>query len=335
MNRGRLNLITSLLIGVGVFVFFLERAGINEIGSIFLNLNPFYLAVYCVVTTLAFFPTAWRWQVILKAHNKKVPFLSVLKYTIAGYAVSYITPVANAGGEPVRAYMLKKESNVDLKTGSSSIIIDKFVELLGTAVFGMVGLFFFVSMTQLSGMFKIIIGILLGFTFFVLFTLYYRTITGRGSFSSLFTYLRLHKIFKLKNFAHILEKVEKKMEVFFLEHKKEFLLSCLFYILYGITAIFEFKFLLLALGIDASIEIIIMSITFFGIANFVPVPAAVGFLEAGQTTLFSLVKNDAGAGFALSLVMRARALIFVAVGFGIISYFSGKQLEKVYRKALK
>lgn len=335
MNKSRWNLIASLLIGAALFVFFLERVGIGSLGSIFSNVNPFYLAVYCVVTTLAFFPTALRWQVILKAHGKNVSFWAILKYTIAGYAVSYITPVANAGGEPVRAYMLKKEKHVDLKTGSSSIIIDKFVELLGTAVLGLIGLYLFLSLPLLSGMFKIIIGILLGFTFFVLFMLYYRTITGKGSFSSLFVFLRLHKIFRFRNFVHVLKNIEKKMESFFLDHKKEFLLSCLFYVLYGIIAIFEFKFLLLGLGINVSLKIIIMSITFFGIANFVPVPAALGFLEAGQSTLFSLVKNDASIGFALSLVIRARALSFVAVGFAIISHFSGKQLEKIVKKSLK
>lgn len=331
MKRGRLNLIISLIIGSAIFGFFLYKTGFNSIGSLLSNIQPVYLGIYLVITTLAFFPTAWRWKIILKAHNKKIPFLSVLRYTIAGYTISYITPFEKLGGEPLRAYMLKKEYKVDFKTGSSTIIVDKFVELLGTAFFGLMGLILFLSLPQLPFLYKIIFGLVILFLFYLLFIIYYRIVTGKGSFSSLFISFRLYKIVKLKHFVRVLESVEKRMKNFFLEHKKEFLLSCFTYAVYGVLIIFEFKFLLLSFGVDVSLKTTILALTLWGLAGFIPVPASLGVLEAGQTGLFSLVEGDARIGFVLSLLIRARALLFVAIGFVIISHFSGKQLE-IYKK---
>jgi len=328
----RLNLILSLIVGLGIFGYFLYYVGVDSIIQIFSNINLLYLSLFFVVTTLAFFPTAWRWQIILKAHNKKISFWHILKYTISGYAVSYITPMVNAGGEPIRAYMLKKEHKVDLKTGSSSIIIDKFVELFGTVIFGVTGLFLFLFLPQISLWLKILLGgaILLGF--FVMLILYYRTIKGKGSFSSLFVFLRLHKIARWKSFVLVLKDVEEKMQKFFNKSKKAFILSFVAYLFYGILAIFEFKFLLLSFGFDASITIVILSITLFGFANFFPVPAALGFLEAGQTSLFTALRGEGSIGFALSLMVRIRALIFVAIGFAFITYFGGNQMNRTYKK---
>lgn len=332
MGKKRLNLFISLLIGLIIFCFFLYKVGLESIFLIFRNMKLHYLFSYLIVTTLTFFPTVLRWKILLKTYGKKVPFWSLSRYIIAGYAVGYVTPSVKLGGEPVKAYMLKKEHNIDLKTGSSSIIIDKFIELTGMAFFGLIGLFLFLFLPQLSFLFKFIFVSVILFAFYMLFLFYYRTIKGKGSFSSLFVSLRLYKIFKLKNFVQTLQDVEKKIGSFFLEHKKEFLFAFLTCLLYGVLVIFEFKFLLLALGVNGSLKMIILALVVWGAANLVPVPGALGFLEAGQTGLFSLLKEDGSIGFALSLLIRVRALLFVAIGFSFISHFSGKHIGKFYKK---
>ncbi|MDP2628730.1 MAG: lysylphosphatidylglycerol synthase transmembrane domain-containing protein [Nanoarchaeota archaeon] len=331
----KVNLVISLVVGIAIFGIFLYKVGFYSVGEIFSNINLKYLSLYFLVTTVAFFPTAWRWKIILKAYKKKISFIDMLRYTIAGYAVSYITPSVRVGGEPLRAYMIKKEHNVDLKTGSSSIIIDKFIEFAGTAVFGLIGLILFLALPQIPTSYKIIFGILVVLAFSILFLFYYRTITSNGSFSSLFLSLRLHKISKLKYFVSVLKDVEKKMEKFFLKNKKEFLLSSSTYLIYGVLVFFEFKLLLLSFGIDGSFSTIVLALNLWGLANFFPVPAALGVLEAGQTGLFSLIKGAGSIGFALSLLIRARALLFVAIGFTIISYFGGKQFDNKEKKIFK
>lgn len=328
------NLVASLLIGVGIFGVFLYKIGMNSVNLIIQNINFNYLLIYAIVTTVAFFPTAWRWKIILKAYKKNVSFLKMMKYTLAGYAVSYVTPSAKVGGEPLRVYMLKKEHDIDMKIGTSSVILDKFIEFVGTAVFGFIGLVILFFLPELPIYVKLILAGILVVSFYILFILYYRTVTGKGSFSSLFVKLKLNRIFKTKNFVRTLKAVEKRMGKFFVEHKREFFMASLTYVVYSILAILEFKFLLLSFGINVSLSIIVLAIIVWGLANFVPVPAGLGVLEAGQAGLFSLLEGDGNIGFALSLLMRIRALLFVAIGFSFITHFSGKQLEESYQKSV-
>ena len=73
---------------------------------------------------------------------------------------------------------------------------------------------------------------------------------------------------------------------------------------------------------------IILTIVVMGLVNFIPVPAALGFLEAGQAGLYSLLKSSASVGLAFSLIIRLRNILVTIIGFGIISHFSGKQIIK-------
>ena len=327
MAKKRVNLIISLTIGLAIFSIFLWKTGPESINLILKNMNFKYFLAYLFFTTVTLFPITLRWRVILKAYKKEIPFLTLFKQTIAGFAVSYVTPSVRLGGEPLRAYMLKKECNVNLKTGATTIILDKFVELTGSIIFGIAGLALLTAIPGVPFFTKIFLAFLLILTLFGLFILYYRTLKNKESFSYLFKLLRFYKIKKIKNFVYVLREIELKMAKFFQNHKKEFIASFFYYFLYGFLIILEFKFLLLSFGIRATITEIILSLTVLGIVNFIPVPAALGFLEAGQSGLFFLLKKQGSIGFALSLIIRLRNLLFVAIGFSLISYFTGKQIE--------
>jgi uncharacterized protein (TIRG00374 family) len=319
--------IISIIIGAAIFLIFLYRVGLSSIADIFKNLSLFYFSVYFIISAVTFIPPVLRWQIILKGYGEKVPFLMLLRQTLASFPISYLTPAVRIGGEPLRAYMLKKEADIDLRKGSSSIIIDKFVELTGAVMFGAIGiiLLFF---TPVSFLFKIVLALIILYAFYGLFLIYYRTIADRGSFSTVFTFFRLNKIKKIENFVHVLKDIEKKLKKFFVKNKKELLMSFFYYFIYGILIIFEFKFLLLSIGLDASLVTVILSLTVLGFVNLIPVPAALGFLEAGQTSLFHALTGKGEIGFVLSLIIRIRNLFFVAIGFSLISYFSGGEIGK-------
>ena len=328
------NTFVSVLIGLIIFGFFLYQLGIEAVLLIIDNINFFYLGIYTLFTSMVFVMWTIRWQIILYGYGKKPGFFRLLKQTIAGYSVAYITPTIRLGGEPLRAFMLKKEAGIDYKTGSSSIIIDKFIEFLGTIIFGVIGLFFVLTL-------KIDILLKLGFMFIIFLAIiilavfYYRSLNGKGSFSSLFNFLRLHKVKKFQGFDKTLIEVEEQIEDFFKNHKKYFLLSLFSYIIYIAIVFFETKFLLLSFGIETNIIEIILTLTILGLIAFVPVPAGLGFLEGSQSGLFHLLKGEGSIGFAFSLLGRIRALIFVAIGFGLITYFSGNQIKQRVRQQYK
>ncbi|MBS3076354.1 flippase-like domain-containing protein [Candidatus Pacearchaeota archaeon] len=326
------NLIISLIIGIIIFGAILAHLGPESIKLIYKNINPFYLVLFGIFTTSVLFFNTWRIQIILSAHGAKAPFWSLLKQHIAGFAVSYTTPSVRVGGEPLKAYMLKKENDIDYKTGSSAIIIDKFVEFLGSFVVGMIGLCLILFLPNVDKSLKLLLALFMLICFIVLVFVYYFSIKGKGPFTYFFNLLRFYKIKKLKNFSSIILEVEEKMGNFFIHHKKEFFWSSFIYFLFGIATYYEFKFLLMAFGVHASPTEIIMSIVVWGIINFVPVPAGLGFQEASQTGLFEILMGSGEIGLALTLLERVRSLFFVSLGFALISHFSGKTILKKFEE---
>ncbi|MFW6282821.1 MAG: lysylphosphatidylglycerol synthase transmembrane domain-containing protein [Minisyncoccales bacterium] len=328
------NTIVSVLIGLIIFGFFLYHVGIEAILLIINNINFFYLGVYGFFTSMVFVLWTIRWQIILYGYGKKPGFFKLLKQTIAGYSIAYITPTIRLGGEPLRAFMLKREAGIDYKTGSSSIIIDKFIEFLGTIIFGIIGLFFVFTL-KIDILLKLIFTSLILIAIIILAVFYYRSLKGKGSFSSLFNFLRLSKIKKFQGFDKTLIEVEKQIESFFKNHKKYFFLSLLSYLIYTLIVFFETKFLLLSFGIETNIVEVILILTIIGLIAFIPVPAGLGFLEGSQSGLFHLLRGQGSIGFAFSLLGRIRAIIFVAIGFGLITYFSGNQIKQKFKQQYK
>ncbi len=315
-------------IGIFLFGYFIYNFGADSVFLIQENFNMKYMAIFIGLTLLGFAPLVWRWQVILKTYNIKAGFWNLFRNTVAGAAVSYTTPASRMGGEPVRIYMLKKELDVDYKTGSATVLIDRYMELLGTAGFGAVALIVLLLSPNMPALFKIGFGLVMLISTPIILFLLYRLVNNRGVFVTAYDFLRLYKIKRWSGFRENLKNVDELMSNFFANHKKEFYLSLLFYAMSGTLWLIEFKYLLLSFGIESTLTEIILVSTVIGLVNFIPVPGQLGFLEAGQTGLFQAMKGDSNIGFALALLLRARHLVMVSLGYLFISTFSMKEYLK-------
>lgn len=332
MKQKRLTSIISLVIGIAIFGIIFWYLGPESLQVLFKQSNLIYLIPFAIFATLGICSLAFKLKYILKTHKYNLPFLKVLKYTVAGFAISYVTPTARIGGEPLKTYMMKKEYNVPLKIGGSSVVIDKFVELFAAAIVAIFGLFLLFLIPGVSTTIKFILFALIIFVLLLLFFIYYWTIKGKGPFTKLFNLLRFYKLKKFQKASKLIKEIEEKMAKFFIHHKKEFFISFLIYgfsILFGIL---EFKFLLLTLGIKASLMEIILAHMVLVIATFIPVPAGLGFQEAGHSGLFALLRNSGSLGLMFSLMVRLRFLIITGIGFIIITNFTSNEITKKYYK---
>lgn len=333
-KKGGLAVILSLFIGVAFFIYFLFKLGPNAL-DIIKNVKISYVALFFLCTIILFFLMTLRHKIIIEAYKKKIKFFTLLRQCIAGYAVSYITPAARFGGEPIRVLMLKREAGIDYRTASASVLMDKFIEITGLVLFGFLGVVFFIFAPKISYPFKIFVAFSLIFIFLFLIFFYMRCIKNKGALSIIFNLFLLDRIPKLDRFIEFIKDVEKKMGYFFRHHKKQFVKAMIIYVIYLLLTIIQLKFLLLALGVNVSIVVIVVSLTFLGVAEVIPVPAALGFLEAGQSAVFSLFSKGGSLGFAVSIVLRISALIFISLGFVFLSHFGWKEIEKLLKNIFK
>ncbi len=131
---------TSIGVFILVMVFFIF-IDTGEVIQTLLSVNiPIYLlAVSCIVTSI--FVWAYRWKTLVNVRDYTVKVREVIGGLVVGLAINNITPFARLGGEPVRAYILKRKSGVKYADGLASVLVDGSVFLITTQLFVLASLF--------------------------------------------------------------------------------------------------------------------------------------------------------------------------------------------------
>jgi len=240
-------------------------------------------------------------------------------YKAAGYAISYLTPFAKLGGEPVQTYFLSKEK-IDMAHAASTTVIDKMLEITANVVFSLIGLIILaLSFTLPKGSMTAIVW---GLAFFVaLITIfYYRMLLGLGFFSSIINFFRLNKFKAIRANKWRIRDGEKRITDFYRSHKTAFIACSVISFILWVLSFFEFMLLMWVFGYSFSLAVLFFVVVFMGIATLFPFPAALGSQEVGQVTLFSIIGAGGNVGIAISLITRVRDILWTLVGLGFMYY---------------
>lgn len=308
---------TSLLVGVILFVFAFKYTGMDNILKTLKIVNPFSFVFYLLISITIFFGFVLRWYLILRCHKQKVSFFKLFNYRVAGFAISYLTPSARVGGEPVRTYFLVKDK-VPFDKAMSSVLIDKSLELTANVVMTIIGSIIFVFSVVLAPKIKWFIFLIVIVSIFGIWFFYSRLFKGKGIFTSLFKFFKLTNFKIIKTNFYKIRDAELEMTRFFLNYRKVFIVSTVISFLLWSLSILEFKLLLHAFGYSATTLQVFLVLVAVGLAYIVPIPTALGVLEGMQVSLFSLFGKAAQYGIAVSMVTRIRDLMWTFYGLTYI-----------------
>ncbi len=276
----------------------------------------------------------WRWHIIIKTAGIKVSFWKTILYRIVGYGISFITPIAKVGGEPIRAMLLQREG-ATFSRGFSTVAIDRIIELAITGVLFVVGILIAIITLALPTNLFIIMIILVVFVLSVLVWFYFRLISKKNIILSIFQFFRLHKIKKIRHWEENIVKMDTWMMEFSKNHKIEFNRIVLITTAAWLLMFIEYKSVLMIFGVThISFAGLFLIITMMGFAYLVPIPLALGILEAAQISVFAMLGLNVAAGVALSIVIRARDFIWTLLAVGILAIF-GFNIRKAYKKSLE
>lgn len=309
----------SLIIGLVGAVFVYQTIDSKVVIDIYKNAPLFLLILYPLIFVLIQIFQTLRWYLVLRSEKQKVPFHRLFSYRLAGYSVSYLTPGAQVGGEPVRAAILKKREGIRFSKAFSSVIIDKSLEMTFSfflLVIGAILLLFSISTTK-----PVFIIMSLLFILFLLggVVFFYKSMNGESMFSYLFKKLKISRIKGFKKYEKELEKTEQYVSEFFKKNKIHFFYALLINIILWALMFLEYYLALKILGITStSFTDLFLIITLVGLAFTVPIPAAIGVLELGQVIIFSALKNPVAIGLALTILIRVRDVIFILIGLAMV-----------------
>ena len=131
--KRRIMIFASIGIGGAILWSIINWVGWRRITREFLALGAFGGALFFLNAMLIFFLWALTWRILLRAYGVERSWRELLGAFSAGYTVTYITPSANFGGEPVRIYMITHGFKEQTQEATSSVIVERFLNM-GSAI---------------------------------------------------------------------------------------------------------------------------------------------------------------------------------------------------------
>ena len=325
----------SIFVGIILFIGVIWKVGVKEVYATIAKFTLVELIVILFFALAQFLVQIWRWQLILKTRGHKISFKKLFIAKLVGFSVSYVTPTVFLGGEPVRAYVLNKETNTKFSEGLASIVIDKILDFSYTIPFIIFGVVYvLIKFTlPLKIIFGLIFALLIVTTFMFLF--YVRTYTKKRSFIALVNLLQLHRIKFIERIKGKIIKFEDIIIHFFREHKKIFWYGMVLSLLGGAFAVTQFWLILIFLGVKINLLQMIVIAAIINLIFLLPIPAALGSQETTQALLFSLFAFGAHFGVVFTLISRFVDLLKVGFGIGFLSHFGIKLSQSIAAKSVK
>jgi uncharacterized protein (TIRG00374 family) len=310
-----------LLLGLGAFALLVALSGPGEIWRAARELPFWALFLLGGFELLGLSFWALSWYTLLWASGVKVRFRTSWAAALAGYSVSYITPVAYLGGEPVRGWIVVRRSGADPANVAGTLVWDRVIAglvLSGFALFGASLALPFLSPKErvwaLGGLVALGLATVLGALNFAL---------GWHWLSRLVSFFG-RRWPRIRNFSRKIQEMEAVMTGVFHSHWGAFFAAFLLQLLSFLCHYFRpFFYFGLAQGRWLSWQD--MGV-YFSLNAFLSLflwltPAGVGTAEAGRVGILGLLGISPPAALAFSLTYRLIELTLVGFGFAIMSWY--------------
>lgn len=318
MNRK----IKSIFFVAGLVLFTIL---INEfgIGNILFNIKKtgWWLVPITGIWFFVYLFNAAAWKIILKPYDDKLSFGEILSISISGFAINYITPVLNLGGEPYKVFALKEKLGTN--SAVSSVILYSMLHFLSSFVFWIAAILLVFIWLPLTNELKIIFG--MAFIIAMLGVLFFYSRHKKGIFISSFKLIsklpfakNLTEKLKLK--TESLTLIDKQIVDFYLNNKTDFYISLSLEVTARFISAIEFIFILLAIGIEITFQeaIYISAFSSLLLNVFFFVPLGLGIREGSLFFIMNILKFSSGIGIYIGLINRIREFFWIFIGLILI-----------------
>ncbi len=310
----------SVFTGLVLSIAVVWNVGLGETLSHFRQASWPLILGYVVVSILLAVGVTYKWAIALDAYGVRLPFYTLFVYRLIGFAVSYVTPGAHVGGEPIRAILVSRQG-IPYKVSFSAVIVDKLLELMFNFAMFFLGALIILNVTEFPLVARASIFVL-SLALVVLATvLTVKILKQQKILVPILRFFRVHRRKGWKRLEKSVNEVELLIEHFYQNKRRHFIDSVIVNAILWVLMFAEYKFALRILGYDASLFGIFLLLTGVGIAYSIPIPAALGVLELGQVSAGALLGLRASIGVALAFLIRIRDIIWTIIGLVLLGLF--------------
>lgn len=307
-----------LLVGLVTLGFLVWHIGPRNIYDAAATLGPVALVAILIPSLIMYVIEAYGWKVTLGDIAKHVPFWRLLAIRTAGEVVNMTTPTAYIGGEPLKAYLLRRH-HVPIVEGLASVVIAKTTMTIAEVLFILVGLalaFWLLGANGSSGhtiaAALVSVGLLLfGTTAFIF-------VQRKGLFTWILEILRKVglRIRFLESREDQLRSLDRTILDFYTHNRPAFYASTGLYLLGWLAEALEVFVMIYFLGGPA---MALSAISIGGLSVFIKggtffIPGSLGAQDGGNLLLLKAFGYSDVTGITFALLRRFRELVWIGVG---------------------
>jgi putative membrane protein len=299
------------VVGLALFAWFVQRAGVGEMTGAFASLGWLAPVVLLPFGLVYLFDTlGWRFA-FGEAGVPGVGFGTLARIRWAGESINTVLPSAYIGGEAVKVQLLHKRG-VPRMHGASSVVAGKTAQVVAQVVFIAIGAIAGLAILPpesraRAGM--LAITVLAIAVVAVLFWL-----QQRGMFSTLAALLPVRALTKR---AESLRQLDDRIFEFYRKDRRHFVLSAAAYLGGWMADTLEILLVshLLGMPIDFGHALAVEAFISVAKALGIFVPGALGVQESGIVFLCYLFGLPPALGVAYAIIRRGRDVVYAAMGW--------------------
>ncbi|MEW6245488.1 MAG: lysylphosphatidylglycerol synthase transmembrane domain-containing protein [Nitrospirota bacterium] len=307
-----------LLLGLLALVALVWHIGPARIYNAAAQLGPGALLVMLLPSVLMYVLEAYGWRLTLGSRAVAVPFWRLLAIRTAGEVVNMTTPTAYVGGEPLKAYFLKRY-RVSMVEGLASVVIAKTTMTIAQVLFILLGValaFWLLDGSSSSGQTVLAAFVSVGLLAFGAAA--FIVVQRRGVFTWLLTMLRKAgvSIAYLEAREDKLRSLDRTILEFYSHNRRGFYSSTGMFFLGWLAEALEVYVMIDYLGGPAellsAVSIGALSVFIKGGTFFIP--GSLGAQDGGNLLLLTAFGYDEVTGMTFALLRRFRELVWIAIG---------------------
>lgn len=325
-----------LALGLGLFGLVLAQADLNAVANYVGRLGWAGAIGIPVVSLLPYFVDTWSWQILFTPPRPGWRwFADLWKVRAVGTAISKLTPVVGAAGEPVKAMMLKRIYGLPYREGIASLVVAKTANLIALVVFLAIGIVLAFADGRLPEGYRLAAAA--GFVAVAVSIGGFFAVQRLRISSTLGTWISRRPLgHRIGRALHHLQDMDDRLVQAYTRDRARFLFATVltfFNWVFGVVElylIFWFMNHPISVGdaivITATVELVRIG-TFF-------IPASIGAEEATLDFIVTSITGEAGLGLAVAFVRRYRELLWIGLGVLIAWQMTG-QLQQPIRTLLR
>jgi glycosyltransferase 2 family protein len=315
-----------LIIGLAALIGIILHIGLEPILHAVSQIGLLPLLVILLPMILVYGLEALGWQLTLGYHSRRVGFPRLFAIRMAGETVNVTTPAAYVGGEPYKAYLLKRYG-VPMVEGVASVITAKTAMTLAQILFILVGVALAVWIVGASDHYWMAMMVSLGLLTFgmTMFVLLQRYGIGKGVLT-VFRACGIRPAFLEKRERQLLE-LDGIIKIFYAERRKTFFAALLTFFVAWMAETLEVYAILyfLHVSVDVWTSLSIAALTVFIKGGTFFIPGSLGAQEGGYTLLLVSFGYTEITGITFALIRRLREVLWILFGLACLMFLKGPQ----------